>query len=245
MDGTPALESLAPLDEAGGRDIIERHGALDGIDLLRVMITRELPGRIALVSSFGAESAVLLDMVARIDPATPVIFLDTGKLFPETLAYRQKLATHLGLSDVRDVRPEPDDISRVDPDGTLWRNDLDACCMARKEVPLERALGDLEAWITGRKRFQSGLRSTIPTLEWLDGRLKINPLADWTQGDLSTYANARGLPPHPLVAEGYLSIGCAHCTRAVLPGEAARAGRWAGTDKTECGIHDANWARQA
>lgn len=203
--------------------------------LLEDALTNRFPGRIALVSSFGAESAVLLDLVARIDRRTPVIFLDTGKLFPETLAYRDLLAARLGLADVRDIRPDP---ARLDRDGALWQRDPDLCCWQRKVAPLDAALDGFAAWITGRKRYQAALRATLPEEErGPDGRVKLNPLAGWDHADILAYFAARDLPRHPLEAFGYRSIGCAPCTRAVTEGEAARAGRWSGLARTECGIH--------
>ncbi len=206
--------------------------------LLRTALLERFPGRIALVSSFGAESAVLLHMVAAIDHATPVIFLDTGKLFAETLQYRETLAARLGLIDLRIARPEPTRLARLDPRGELWRSDPDLCCWQRKVEPLDAALEGFAAWITGRKRFQGGARRTLEPIEnGPDGRSKINPLAAWDEGDIADYFRRYDLPPHPLAAAGYRSIGCAPCTRAVRPGEDARAGRWAGRGKAECGIH--------
>ena len=201
------------------------------------MIGEAFPGRIALVSSFGAEAAVLLDLVARIDPATPVLFLETGKHFAETIEYRRALARHIGLRDVRDVRPDPGELALRDPDGTLSARDNDACCEIRKVRPLARALTGFDAWFTGRKRIHGGERETLPGIEVEDGRVKINPLANWRSDDIERYYRERGLPRHPLHAQGYLSIGCAPCTRPLAGGEDARAGRWAGTEKTECGIH--------
>lgn len=214
-------------------------GHLDDIDLLRALVHGKFAGRIALVSSFGAESAVLLDLVARVDPATPVIFLDTLKLFPETLAFRDTLTARLGLTDVRSVQPDPRDLDRHDPDGSLWSYQPDLCCHIRKTEPLDLALQGFDSWITGRKRFQGGRRGTLETIE-LDtgsGRIKINPLARWGADDIRRYMAERGLPAHPLTAQGYASIGCMPCTRPVKPGEDPRAGRWSWLDKTECGIH--------
>ncbi len=210
-----------------------------GAELLNWLITGPLAGRIALVSSFGAESAVLLHMVSRIDPATPVIFLDTGKLFTETLAYRDALTDRLGLTDLRSVDPDPADLARHDPDGTLWSLEPDLCCHIRKTEPLDRALNSFDAWITGRKRFHGGTRGALPTLEGdpTTGRLKVNPLAPWSVERLSRYLADHDLPVHPLVGDGYPSIGCVPCTRPVTPGEDPRAGRWSWLDKTECGIH--------
>ncbi len=221
-------------------DLRGAYGQLDGLALLRAVLREgPLKGRTALVSSFGAESAVLLDMVATVDPRTPVIFLDTGKLFEETQDYRVELAALLGLEDVRVVRPQPADLARHDPKGTLWSRDPDLCCHIRKTEVLDRALDGFAAWITGRKRFQGGLRSTLPTIEGepSSGRIKLNPLTPWSAEDVERYRLLRNLPAHPLVADGFASIGCIPCTRRVAPGEPPRAGRWWGLDKAECGIH--------
>jgi phosphoadenosine phosphosulfate reductase len=226
------LEHLADLRRA--------YGELDGLALLRAVLREgPLKGRTALVSSFGAESAVLLDMVATVDPTTPVIFLDTGKLFEETQDYRQELTALLGLSDVRVARPAPAALARHDAQGTLWQREPDLCCHIRKTEVLERALGGFAAWITGRKRFQGGMRRGLGTVEGepSSGRIKLNPLAPWSAEDVERYRLLRNLPAHPLVADGFASIGCVPCTRRVAPGEPARAGRWWGLDKTECGIH--------
>ena len=213
------------------------YGDLDGIDLLRVMIQNEYPGRIAVTSSFGAEAAVLLDMVARVEPATPVLVLDTGKLFPETYAYIEQLSRHLNLTDVRLYRPSDEDVMVQDPDGELYKRDPDACCNMRKARPLAQALRPFDAWITGRKRFHGGERAKLHGIEAQDGRIKINPLATWEQAWIDDSFEERKLPRHPLVFEGYLSIGCTTCTAPVAPGEGVRAGRWRGQNKTECGIH--------
>lgn len=211
--------------------------ALPPQTLLRRMLCQVFPGRIAQVSSFGAESAVLLHMTAEIDPAVPVIFLDTGKLFGETLRYRDTLIARLGLTDVRSVQPEAARIDRADPKGALWLHNPNRCCHLRKVLPLERALTGFDAWITGRKRYQGASRDSLAPIELVDGRVKINPLAGWSRGDLEAYRAAHDLPEHPLVADGFLSIGCMPCTDRVAPGEDVRAGRWRGHDKTECGIH--------
>ena len=218
-------------------ELEDAYGDLDGPDLLQPLITRVFPSRIALVSSFGAESAVLLHMAARIDRRTPVIFLDTGKLFGETLAYRETLVQRLGLTDVRDVRPDPLDIARTDPSGTLWNTDGSACCWVRKVLPLQRALTGFSAWITGRKRFQAGGREHLSCIETDGERIKINPLATWSHDRIQAYLDDNGLPRHPLVAQGYPSIGCAPCTAPAAANAPTRSGRWQGSGKNECGIH--------
>lgn len=210
---------------------------LDGIALLRHALTEAFPGEIAVVSSFGADSAVLLALVAEIDPATPVLFLDTGQHFPETRLYREALTRHLGLTRVIDVTPAEEELKERDPEGELWYFDPDACCALRKVAPLAQALAPYRAWVTGRKRFQAETRRHLPFIELVEGKVKINPLADWTPARLAAEFRARNLPAHPLLARGYRSIGCAPCTRPTAPGENPRAGRWAGRMKTECGIH--------
>jgi len=204
--------------------------------ILRAAI-EQFGGKLALVSSFGAESAVLLHMTAQIDPGIPVLFLDTGMLFGQTLDYRQRLTNRLGLTDVRDLRPQFQDLAVHDPAADLWKSDTDACCHIRKVLPLSRALEGFDAWITGRKRFQGGDRLRLQVVEHADGRIKVNPLANWTKEDLDAYAADHDLPAHPLVEFGYPSIGCWPCTSPVEDGEDLRAGRWKGQDKSECGIH--------
>lgn len=231
--------SLLTADQVRARadELAAAYDGLSGHALLQSMIKHELKGSIALVSSFGAESAVLLHMVAMIDPSTPIVFLNTGKLFGETLRYRDKLIKQLGLTDVRSIKPDPEDEARLDPDGVLWTQDTEACCEFRKVQPMNRALEGFDAWITGRKRFQAASRSAIPLIEPTLSQIKINPLALWGEEDLQHYMAAHDLPHHPLVDDGYLSIGCMPCTDRVAPGQDPRSGRWAGQDKTECGIH--------
>ncbi|MEC9103486.1 MAG: phosphoadenylyl-sulfate reductase, partial [Pseudomonadota bacterium] len=198
--------------------------------------------KLALVSSFGAESVVLLHLMSIINRHTPVIFIDTQMLFAETLAYQAELAERLALEDMRIIRAADLDVARQDPDGTLHQFDTDACCNLRKTVPLENALKGFDGWITGRKRFQSGTRAALDFFEVEDGtgRIKVNPLAKWAPEDIKNYMEENRLPRHPLVAKGYPSIGCAPCTSPVKEGEDPRAGRWRGQDKTECGIHFVN-----
>jgi phosphoadenosine phosphosulfate reductase len=192
---------------------------------------------LALVSSFGTESAALLKVMADVDPAIPVIFLDTGWLFEETLAYRDTLIATLGLRDVRSIKPLQETLTKEDPDRELWFSDPDACCRIRKVEPLKRALAPFRGWINGRKRFQGGLRADIRVVEDDGSRLKFNPFANVSREDIETiYAGAK-LPPHPLAASGFLSVGCMPCTSRTSPDEDARAGRWRGRAKTECGIH--------
>ena len=192
--------------------------------------------RLALVSSFGAESAVLLHLAAQVDPTVPVLFLDTGMLFGQTLDYRKSLSARLGLTDVRDLRPSYQDLAVHDPEQDLWKSDTDACCHIRKVVPLDAALAEFDGWITGRKRFHGGDRLRLRVVEASNGKLKFNPLANWDRAQLDAYAAAHDLPPHPLVEFGYPSVGCWPCTKPA-EGDDVRSGRWAGSEKTECGIH--------
>jgi len=193
--------------------------------------------RLALVSSFGTESAALLKVMADVDPVIPVIFLDTGWLFEETLAYRDTLIARLGLRDVRSIKPLDETLLREDPDRELWFSDPDACCRIRKVEPLNRALAPFAAWINGRKRFQGGLRAAIPVVEADGARLKFNPFANVSREEIEAIYQRANLPQHPLVASGYLSVGCMPCSSRTAPGEDARAGRWRGRPKSECGIH--------
>jgi len=193
--------------------------------------------QLALVSSFGTESAALLKVMADVDPAIPVIFLDTGWLFEETLAYRDTLIATLGLRDVRSIKPLEEALLRQDPDRELWFSDPDACCRIRKVEPLARALKPFAAWINGRKRFQGGARAEIPVVEDDGAKLKFNPFANVSREEIEAIYKLAKLPPHPLVASGYLSVGCMPCSSRAAAGEDARDGRWRGRAKTECGIH--------
>ncbi|HYC98165.1 phosphoadenylyl-sulfate reductase [Brevundimonas sp.] len=209
----------------------------DAEDILRAALDPALGLKPAVLSSFGAEAAVLLSLVARIDPSTPVVFLDTGMHFLQTLAYRKALSERLGLTDVRLVTPDAGERADLDPRDDLWRADPDACCDLRKVRPLERALAGIDAVITGRKEHQTPDRLGLRPFELFEGRIRVNPLHDWSEERLQAWFDAEDLPRHPLTAQGYRSIGCWPCTEAVEVGEDARLGRWSGAAKTECGIH--------
>jgi phosphoadenosine phosphosulfate reductase len=224
-------------DQIAASRIELKFAGLKAASLLRLAIQELFPGRIALVSSFGADSAVLLHMVAEIDKSTPVVFVDTGQLFPETLAYRDELCAKLGLTNVEVAAPDEALLASEDPEKFLFASDPDRCCDIRKVLPLAAALEGYEAWITGRKSFQTVTRATLPLFEAEGDRVKVNPLVGWTASDVLDYIKRVGLPPHPLVAKGFASIGCLPCTTAVRPGEDPRAGRWRGRGKIECGIH--------
>jgi len=219
------------------RELTAAHDRLDAGPLLQTFIRDEFPGRIALVSSFGSEAAVLLHLVAEIDRSLPVVFLDTGKLFGETLRYRDELVRRLGLTDLRIVKPEPEALAAGDPDSLLSHRNPDACCALRKVAPLKQALAGFDAWISGRKRYQGALREFMPVIEASGEKIKLNPLARWPRERIEAAFAAANLPHHPLEADGFLSIGCMPCTARAAPDADPRSGRWAGQEKTECGIH--------
>jgi phosphoadenosine phosphosulfate reductase len=240
--GTADPEKVKQLDSLT-ESLNKDYGNLPTLELLDVMINNVFPDKIALVSSFGTEAAMLLALVAEVNKSAPVIFLDTLKHFPETLEYRDQLIETLGLTDVRIVEPEPSAILAADPDGTLAQTNPDACCYLRKVVPLEESLHGFEAWINGRKRMHGGSRATLPGLEHDDRRIKVNAMAQWTQEMIDEEWQKRSLPEHPMVQWGYTSVGCKPCTSLPKPGEGKRSGRWAQFDKQECGIHslDSKW----
>jgi phosphoadenosine phosphosulfate reductase len=235
------IDTRPRFDSADAIALNRRFRGADTREMLETVLKGGLAGRVAIVSSFGAESAVLLHLVASVDPSTPVLFLETGKHFSETLAYRDLLVTRLGLTGLTNLVPDPALLAGKDESGLRWSYDPDGCCEIRKILPLAAALTRFDATLTGRKAFQSSTRANLPRFE-IDtsdafGRLKINPLIDWSAEELSAYIAEHDLPPHPLVAQGYPSIGCSPCTNTVGPGEDPRSGRWKGWDKVECGIH--------
>ncbi len=228
----------APLDRA---EIVAKSlSSLSGTARLRAAMSHPLMGQTAMVSSFGADSVVLLHQLSLVAPATPVLFIDTQLLFPETLDYQRQLAETLGLTGIRLIRARAIRLAQHDPANSLHLIDTDACCDLRKTEPLDRALQPFDSWISGRKRFQAGTRARLPLIEESGGKLKLNPMADWSSEDIADYIRRHDLPRHPLVSKGYPSIGCAPCTSPVAEGEDPRAGRWRGQDKVECGIHFVN-----
>jgi phosphoadenosine phosphosulfate reductase len=226
---------LEALDQATSLEAL--YGDLPAREIIARAAKEIFPGGIAAVSSFGADSAVLLHMIAEVDRSMPVIFLDTGKHFGETLEYRDALAADFGLSNIQVVTPEDAALVRIDPDGTLHETDTNACCDIRKVEPMARGVAPYRAWFTGRKRHQASTRAVMPVFETVGTRVRINPLARWTTSDQADYMRAHALRANPLVAYGYLSIGCFPCTQPVQAGDDARSGRWAGHAKVECGIH--------
>ena len=212
----------------------QQYGPLGGAALIAAL-REEFGQSFGVISSFGIESAVLLDLVASVDRAIPVIFLDTGELFDETLAYREQLVTHLGLTDVRHILPNDAELAEA---SELWRRDTDRCCALRKVAPLHRAAEGFSVLADGRKRFHGANRAVMEVFEQGDlGVVKVSPLARWPEEQLREHFRSRGLPAHPLAAQGFRSVGCWPCSRAALPGEGPRDGRWAGSSKAECGIH--------
>ena len=231
---TPALQDAATL----AARLNTQWAEADAEDLLKAVLDPALGRKAAAISSFGAEAAVLLHLISRVQPDLPVIFLETGQHFFQTLAYRRELTERLGLTDVRDIAPDPTALSAADPRGDLWRTQPDACCAVRKVQPLAQALAGFDTRITGRKRFQNSHRAALEPFEAVDGVLTVNPLAAWSANRVEDWLRDHQLPRHPLVEQGYPSIGCWPCTRAVAADEDARDGRWAGQEKTECGIHE-------
>lgn len=244
------MNELRAIDRLDTRPRFSEHDAIrlnrmfrgsDTQEMLRAVMADDLVGDLATVSSFGAESAVLLHLLSQIDPGIPVLFLETGKHFPETLAYRDALVERLGLTNLVNLYPELDELGTKDANGLRWSFDPDGCCEIRKVRPLAKALAGYDATFTGRKAFQSSTRAQLPRFEIdtsdAQGRLKINPLIDWDAERIAAWFEEHDLPRHPLVERGYPSIGCSPCTRPVAEGDDPRAGRWAGWDKTECGIH--------
>jgi len=225
-----SLEQLAA-------DLNARWQGASAAEILRDAITEIFPGKLAVVSSFGADAAVLLHLVAGVDPQVPILFLETGKHFVETLMYRDILVGRFGFTNAQALEPDAADLRDLDPASDLWSTNPDICCRIRKVEPLQRALSGVDAWITGRKRYQSSTRAGLPFAEVVDGRIKINPLASWSESHIREAFRDFKLPQHPLFDEGYRSIGCAPCTRRVGAEEDSRAGRWSGSEKTECGIH--------
>jgi len=228
----------SPVERAEDLNAAYRHRS--AIDIVRHALQDPMVGNAALVSSFGTEAVVLLHMVSHVDRSTPVLFLDTGMHFAETLSYQQELTKRLKLTDVRVISPDREAVFARDPDGILHVMNPNACCQLRKVEPLEKALTGFDAWLTGRKRYQGGQRGTLDHFEADKERIKVNPLAHWAVQDVQDYIANNGLPRHPMAGRAFPSIGCRPCTATVMPGEDDRAGRWRNQEKTECGIHFEN-----
>ncbi len=219
------------------RDLSVEYKNYDAPRLLTSLIYDVFQNRIGVSSSFGTGSAVVLHMVSKIDPYTPVVFLDTFKHFPETLAYRHRLIEELGLCNVQIVRPLRSDLDRDDSAGDLHVAEPDRCCEIRKVQPMARVFGRQKAWITGRRRTQTRSRNLLEPFEVQNQWIKVNPIYDWSASDLNSYFLRHKLPEHPLKEKGFLSIGCAPCTQKSLRKDHERSGRWSNSKKTECGLH--------
>ncbi|WP_417449274.1 phosphoadenylyl-sulfate reductase [Kordiimonas sp.] len=237
MTAMPALKTADYFDPLHAVDYLDARYGESAPEAVIDGALKYFGRRFALVSSFGSDSAVLLHMASQVSRDIPVLFLDTGKLFGETKRYRDQLTELLGLTDVRSISPDQNDLQTQDPKGNLWTQNTNKCCFIRKVAPMSRVLEGFEGWASGRKRYQGGVRSLLPHFEASDGRVKVNPMAFWTKDDVLDYKKRAGLPDHPLVAEGFASIGCMPCTDRVEEGENERAGRWRGQAKAECGIH--------
>ena len=232
----PEAASEAELAKEKARQLEARYGHLTPQEIVAVSVKDLFAGDIASVSSFGADSAVLLHLIAEADATTPILFLETGKHFDETLAYRDELSAFLGLTNVQNVQPLPAKLASDDPEGVLHKTSTDACCAIRKVEPMARAVVPYSAWFTGRKRFQAETRAKLPVFEAVGNRIRINPLAGWGSEEIAAHQEQHSLPEHPLIAYGYYSIGCLPCTEPSSPDD-PRGGRWKGKSKTECGIH--------
>jgi len=235
--GKPEVSAAAVDRVSDAFELSTRYEKLDPHDIIADALEQPLFVAPAIVSSFGADSVVLLHLASQIRPDLPVIFIDTGKLFGETFRYRDRLQHLLGLEDVRTIGPRKAHLEETDPIGALNRTDPDTCCAVRKTQALQRALTPFDSWINGRKRHQSTLRAQMQIVENADGRVKLNPLANWSRDKIKEYFVTHRLPEHPLVKEGYLSIGCLPCSERVKPGDDPRSGRWSNFEKVECGIH--------
>jgi phosphoadenosine phosphosulfate reductase len=220
IDRGEIATAAARLDDAPAEDVL-------------AWAVGRFPGRVALTVSFGGPGVVLAHMLAEVDPSVPVVFIDTGFLFPETLAFKTQVVERYGLTVVT-IGPD------TDP-GPLYMTDPDACCTARKVLPMERVLPAYDAWVSAIRRDQSVTRTAVRTVEYHESHghpvVKVQPLAAWTRNDVWKYITDHGVPHHPLLDQGYTSIGCWPCTRPTVSGEEERAGRWSGTPKRECGLH--------
>ena len=217
-----------------------KYSKLNAVNILKVMIKDIFHNKIVVTSSFGAESVVILHLVSKVDLNTPIIFLNTGKLFPETLEYVNTLRRKLKLNKIKILNPDFEELQIQDEKNDLYKINPDLCCQIRKVIPLQKALKNFDAWINGRKRFHDFERKNIKQIEKVNGLIKINPLYDWSFKDIQNYININKLPEHPLVKKGYKSIGCIPCTSKVTDDEPHRSGRWINNKKTECGIHTFN-----
>ncbi|GAB4279729.1 MAG: hypothetical protein Kow0080_32180 [Candidatus Promineifilaceae bacterium] len=224
-------------------DLIELNNLFESASPLEIIkwAWHTFKPKIAVTSSFQTQSVPLLHMISDTVPEMPIFFLDTGFHFAETLAYRDQLNKELNLN-VINLKPEMGHDKFQAEYGDLYKRDPDRCCYINKVVPLQKALKGLDAWISGIRRDQTPQRRNIPAVSRMEnGLYKICPMVTWTGRDVWQYIAKHELPEHPLLSQGFMSIGCAPCTRPVYMGEDERAGRWAGANKVECGLHTNTW----
>ena len=205
--------------------------------ILEHSILNLFKNKIAYVCSFGSESAIILHLISKISKDIPIIILNTHFLFKETIEYKNELLKLLGLRNYREVFPDDKLLKKLDSNNDLWKTEADKCCNLRKVLPLEKSLTNFEAWISGRKSYHLGERQNLKAFEIINNKIVVNPLFKSSRDFVENYFSLNELPKHPLVAEGYLSIGCKHCTIKTKNIRDLREGRWSDKTKTECGIH--------
>ena len=216
-------------------NILNGKSTKEGIKLLIEDIFLD---KISYVCSFGAESAIILDMISKIKKDFPIVFINTLKLFQETIDYKNYLKESLGLKNIIEIQPETNELKYKDKNNDLWKTDTDKCCELRKVKPLNQALKNYDAWFSGRKSYHSDVRQENTMVELHDDKYIVSPLLNWKRVDIENYFLAHDLKRHPLVFQSYLSIGCTHCTSKTIDANDVRSGRWANSEKTECGIHN-------
>ena len=219
------------------KDLNLRFQEQEANEILYESINKFFLKKIVYVCSFGAESAVILHLISNISKDFPIIFLNTGKLFDETLNYRNDLIKLFNLTNIIEIYPEKFDLTKHDANEVLWKADHNKCCEIRKVNPLKKALKPYTTWISGRKGYHSNERREKKVLEIVNSKFVLSPLINWSQNKITEYFESFNIPKHPLYKKGYLSIGCRNCTVTSSDSNNVRSGRWSNTKKTECGIH--------
>ena len=207
------------------------------ISILEHSILNLFKNKIVYVCSFGTESAIILHLISKISKDIPILILNTHFLFEETIKYKDDLLKLLGLRNCHEVFPDDKLLKKFDSDNDLWKTEVDKCCNLRKVLPLEKSLTNFEAWISGRKTYHLAERKNLKAFEIINKKIVVNPLFKSSKDFVENYFLLNELPKHPLVAKGYLSIGCKHCTIKTNNIKDLREGRWSDKTKTECGIH--------
>ena len=225
------------LDDFKIKALNSRFADGDPKSILEHSILNLFKNKIAYVCSFGTESAIILDLISKIDKDIPIIMLNTHFLFKETIKYKNELLKLLGLKNYREVFPDEKMLNKYDVDNSLWKKDVEKCCNLRKVIPLENSLNNFESWISGRKSYHLGDRQNLKAFELINNKIVVNPLFNSTKEFIDNYFLSNNLPRHPLFEKGYLSIGCSHCTVKAKNIMDPRQGRWSDSSKTECGIH--------